>query len=365
MFVSLSHLQILLVAEVWTGSPCPTRLGQIEHLILHHPELGHRVNEHLRKSTRDTSIRAFDPNHKPGILKVVRIQNEAKVRLTYSPDDTDYTQSLYWYLGILLPLAESMLSDHSHAYRPNRNIGTEMKQILMAISGGDHRTVIAQEDVKSCFDNLPIAVIHHLLPSQTREQVMLLQQRYRETIASHGLRPKGGPQGHPAVCALINMAMDFILAAVRQQYKGQAVLINFSDDLTMVGPEHIIRDMRNDAKVALRAHNVTLNPKKSRLTRVELGAKTTILGLELEWMTSTTDPVIRPKQQAYRNLTEKIAAAVHNRSKEAIITSWKAHYNSLCNDPDHQRRTQSAIVEGLRRLFAGTPPTTRPVYGGK
>jgi hypothetical protein len=364
MIASMSSLQTLLVAETRSGSPDRSRVEQLEQAILHHPKLRKRVDEHLRDSNRDIAVLAFDPNHRPGILRVVKIPKGTKVRLTYSPDDRDYLQSLYWYLGILQPISESHLCDHTHAYRPNRSIKTEIRQILSAVTKGyGQQVVIGQEDVKSCFDHLPIALIHHLLPCQTLGQVILLQQRYRETVIPRGMRPKGGPQGHPAVCALINLTLDHILAPIRQRYEDRAILSNFSDDLVFVGSGNDVRAMRKEVEAALNAHGVVLNPDKSWTTRIGPGARTVILGFEFEWVTSNHRPIIRPKRQAYGNLSDKIAAATHTKNIRSIISGWKAHYG-LSNDPDHHGRTQAAIAEGQRRHSAGNPQPPRPVHGG-
>lgn len=362
MYPSLSYLKTLLVAEKGSRTPDRSRIEQLEQAILQHPDLRKQVAEHVRKGHRDVAIQAYDPNHRPGILRIVRIPKGNKVRITYSPDDRDYVQSLYWYLGIILPITESHLCDHTHAYRPNRSIDTEIRQILSVVATSDGQIVIRQEDVKSCFDSLPISLIHHLLPPWTLKQVILLQQRYRETVIPRGMRPKGGPQGHPAVCALINLTLDFILAPVRQRFEGRVILINYSDDIVLVGSGNDARQMRKEAEEALNAHGVTLNPDKSRTTRVGPGAKTVILGLELEWMTSNPRPIIRPKRQAYGNLSDKIAEATHNKHIQSIVGGWKAHYGQ-CNDPDHHRRTQEAIAEGHRRHSAGTPQPPAPSMG--
>ncbi|MBX3742112.1 MAG: hypothetical protein KF712_14030 [Akkermansiaceae bacterium] len=346
-------------------NPDRSRIEQLEQTILQHPDLRKQVTEHVRNGNRDVTVQAFDPSHRPGILRIVRIPKGTKVRITYSPDDRDYVQSLYWYLGILLPITESHLCDHTHAYRPRRGIQTEIRQILSVITTGyDHQVVIAQEDVKFCFDHAPIALILHMLPPWTAGQVILLQQRYRETVIPNGMRPQGGPQGHPAICALVNLVLDHILAPTRKRFEGHATLINFSDDFAFVGTGDYVREMRKEVQAALNAHGMTLNPDKRRTTRVGPGAKVIILGLEFEWMAADPRPIIRPKRQAYRNLSDKIAGATHNKHIQAIIRSWKAHYIALCNDADHDRRTQEAISEGLRRHSAGKPQTSRPNFGG-
>jgi hypothetical protein len=361
MYPSLPYLQMLLVAEMRSSTPVRSRIEQLEEAILHHSDLRKQVTEHVRNGNRDITIQPFDPNHRPGILRIVRIPKTTKVRITYSPDDRDYLQSLYWYLGILLPITESHLCDHTHAYRPKRGIETEVRQILSAVTTGyGHQVVIAQEDVKSCFDHAPVALILHMLPPWTAGQVILLQQRYRETVIPSGMRPQGGPQGHPAICALVNLVLDHILAPPRKRFEGSVTLINFSDDFAFVGTGDDVQEMRKEVQAALNAHGMTLNPDKRRTTYVGPGAKVIILGVELEWMSSYPRPIIRPKRQAYRNLSDKVAGATHNKHIQAITRSWKAHYDRLCNDPDQYRRTQIAISEGLRRHSASNPPPPAP-----
>jgi hypothetical protein len=365
MYLSLSYSQMLLVAEMRSRTPDRSRIEQLEQAILQHPDLRKQVTEHVRNGSRDVAVQAFDPSHRPGILRIVRIPKGTKVRITYSPDDRDYVQSLYWYLGILLPITESHLCTYTHAYRPKRGIVSEIHQILSAtIKGYHHQVVIAQEDVESCFDHAPIALVHHLLPPWTIGQVKMLQQRFRETVISSGKRLQGGPQGHPAICALVNLVLDHILAPIRKRYEGRVILINYSDDFAFIGTGDDVREMRKEVQAALNAHGMALNPDKSRTTRIGPGAKVIILGLELEWMASAPRTIIRPKRQAYRNLSDKIAGATHNKHIQAIIRSWKAHYNGLCNDADHNRRTQEAISEGLRRHSAGNPQPSRPDFGG-
>lgn len=365
MHRSLTLLQTLLVAEMGHRSSNRSQVEQLEQDILQHPDLHMKVTEHVRNGNRDVPVHEFDPNHRPGILRIVKIPKGTKIRITYSPDDRDYVQSLYWYLGILLPITESLLCDHTHAYRPKRGIETELRQVLSAVTTGyDHQVVIGQEDVKSCFDHARIALVLHKLPPWTAGQVILLQQRYRETVIPSGMRPQGGPQGHPAICALVNMVLDHILAPIRNRFEGRAILINFSDDFAFVGTGNDVREMRKEVQSALKAHGMTLNPDKHRTTRVGPGAKVIILGLELEWMTSNPRPIIRPKRQAYMNLSDKVAGTIHNKHIRSITGSWKAHYDGLCNDADHDSRTRTAISEGLRRHSAGIPQLSRPVHGG-
>jgi hypothetical protein len=187
----------------------------------------------------------------------------------------------------------------------------------------------------------------------------MLLSRYKETTLAMGIRPNGGPQGHPAVCAIVNLTLDQILIPIRRRYQGCAILCNYSDDLAFVGPRETVRAMRREAEAALNAHGVMLNPTKSRATHLEPGAKTVILGFEFEWKAADKWPTTRPKAQAYLNLSDRIAAAAHVLQIQATIKGWKAHYD-MCNDPDHRHRTFTAVNEGFDRHIAGQPKLFRP-----
>lgn len=351
MNVSLQNLQFLLVAEIRNGHQDGHRMSELEQEILHHPELRVLVGKHALERRRISAVRDFDPNHIPDILAVRPVRKGEKIRITYSPSNEDYIQSLYSYLGIIRPISESILHDSIHAYRPNRGIDTEIYEVQKAISRyeGSEPVTVGQEDISDCFDRVPIALILHLLPPITRKQTVMLQERFVQTAWKQDRPPRGGPQGHPAMCALVNMTLDFLLSPIRKEYAGKANIISYSDDLTIIGPEAIVREATGAIRSALASQGVQLNPHKSRRTRIVPGSKITLLGYEFEWGHDIhRAPVIRPKRGAYQNLSDKIAGAITNKQIHAIIQGWKAHYG-WTTDPEHPRRTQQAIDEGLRR----------------
>ncbi|MBX3743217.1 MAG: hypothetical protein KF712_19690 [Akkermansiaceae bacterium] len=284
----------------------------------------------------------------------------------YSPTNEDYVQSLYWYLGIIRPISEAILHDSTHAYRPNRGIDSEIEEFRKAVivQPGGRPVTVAQEDIVECFDNAPIALVLNYLPPFTRKQVTILLQRYRETVRVRDRYPHGGPQGHPATCALVNMTIDHLLAPIRKDYTGRAFIITYSDDLTIIGDSITVLEVTQAIRRAFARHGLQLNQLKSRRTPIIPGSKIVLLGYEFEWGYDINKaPIIRPKRGAYENLSDKIGSADTHFRIRTVIQGWKACYG-WTNDPEHASRTKQAIDEGLRRHSFTPTATASPSLRG-
>lgn len=350
MYNTFHELKRKLVAEMLT--PCGSRdaARELEMAILGSWENRSLVAQHALERRSIRSVADFDPLYRPGILRVIPIRKPGKkVRITYSPEDCDFVHSLYLNFGIIGTLSEAILSDDAHAYRPHRGIETAINQLLAIVArqqGGP--TAVYQDDIESCFDNVPVNNILHLLPPHTERQVRMLQTRFRETTSTRASHPRGLPQGHPASCPLVNMCLNLILQPVRGRYRGQAILLNYSDDLALAGPEEVVKSMRDDTEEVLNANGLHLHPGKRRQTIIDTGERITFLGYELDWNNGKGMPNIRPKRQAYQNLEDKLAVAGSLPQIRAIKNGWISHYR-MTNDPAHRSRTDAAIQAGLTR----------------
>ncbi len=328
-------------------------ISKLTRWILQHPELQILVQLRAYERRGIRAIAPYDPEHQPGVFTIRIIKRNGKARIVFSPSDSDYVQAQYYLIGIIGPIAESVVHGDTCAYITGR--GTE-SAIFKAINRTQRtpQCVWWQLDIQDCFNTIPTSVVIAVFPPQARKYIALVQQRHRELNSG----ASGLPQGHPISAAVVNVVINFLLAPIRHGLNEGTTVISYSDDITPVGPRDETMRIGREIEQTLRDHGMKLNPEKSRRDTPAQGRTMTLLGYELQWRAPQLPPVIGPRRRAYAQLTGAIANSLDRNHVEAIMRGWKNAYR-LSNDPTHLHRMQDAIRDGFNRWHQ--LHTTRPM----
>lgn len=307
-----------------------------------------------------------DKTYRPAAVRLVQIEEYFKIRPLGIPTIQDRVAQGA-VAQLLEPIFEADFLECSYAYRPNRNAGQAVRDVVSAIELGF--ATVYHLDIKSFFDSIP----HDCVMLEAGKRIAdgtilgLIRGWLEAPLATRrGLRPRlsGTSQGGVISPLLANVVLNrFDQDCVRgfQDIR----LIRYADDIWILSRT---RDERITtwAREAMSSLGLTLNEEKTGLSECAAGQSVCVLGFRVsrkgdEYSLSLSD-------KALRKAKEKIDGIISRGSQDSLevtqqnlrlyLSGWMNYFN-LATERDSLFLVRDHMVEQLRRAFPGL--STKPM----
>lgn len=317
--------------------------------------------DELGKSLRDKTYR-------PKAVRLVQIEEYSKIRPLGIPTIRDRVAQGA-VAQLLEPIFEADFLECSYAYRPNRNAGQAVRDVVSALELG--YATVYHLDIKSFFDSIP----HDCVMLEAGKRIAdgtilcLIRGWLKAPLATDkGLRPRrsGTSQGGVISPLLANVVLNRFDQDCMREFQ-DIRLIRYADDIWILSraPDERILIW---ARKAMSSLGLTLNEEKTGLSECAAGQSVCVLGFRISrkgdaYSLSLSDKALGKAKEKIDCIISgglQETPEVIQQSLRAYLSGWMNYFH-LATERDSLFLVRDHMVEQLRRVFPGLP--TLPMEG--
>lgn len=231
-------------------------------------------------------------------------------------------------LGVLEPLFEPSMSEHSYGFRPGRSQHDAVKAAQRYVQEG--KSWVVDIDIKAFFDHVNHDILLHKLGQviQDKRVLRLIGRYLRAGIMINGVvreSEEGTPQGSPLSPLLSNIYLD---ALDQELARRKLSFCRYADDCNIYvsSPRSAERVMANMSEWLSKELRLQINAEKSATGRPwERG----YLGFSIE-----RDGNISLAKRSIEKLKDKVREywrSCQSRSSEQLRDAWRAYLRGWWN----------------------------------
>lgn len=262
---------------------------------------------------------------------------------------------------IIEPQLDSIFSEHSYAFRPNRNQQKAIRNAQLIVKKG--KSYVVDIDLSKFFDRIQ----HDKLIGRLkkfgieREILRLIGNTLRSGIMNNGLtrvQTEGSPQGSPLSPLLSNVVLDEL---DKELEKRGLEFCRYADDCNIYVRTYKAanRVMESVSKFISRKLKLEVNKDKSK---VALARHTKFLGMVIMAVAIAISPMSMKRAMAkIKELTPRRTHLTLDHQVEKInrwYIGWSGYYR-MTNYPRQLHRIESHIRRRLRAMLISQAKTPK------
>jgi len=304
---------------------------------------------------RQLSQQIIAGRYQPSQARTVRIRKANGGHRTLNLRSIVYRVVAAAVTNALGPDYERRFLSGSHGYRPHRGVST-MLLALEQIVAEQQRFVIAQDDIKACFDHIPIAYVREILERDIAAPD-LLTLVVEKILAGHPSeqRTVGIDQGSPLSPLMMNVALHHALDLPFSEQAAHPPWLRYADNL--VYPSRCAHEGTAAVQAAqelLKPIGMTLKGQDGKPVDIR-EEPANILGLALRWENGQIEYDLT--EEPWSNLEQALSEANAGTSPaaaEQAVAGWMEAYGPAFegkrDEPALDRILETAVAAGYREI---------------